>query len=187
MRFREPTTTNTTLNRLAARILFVPTLAWNLLRSRVLGQWQWWTLIEKGLYLGAIPLVGDARKFSSLGITGVVNFCEESEGPVAIYAELGIEQLRLPTIDFVPPTLANIQRGIEFINQHLQRGGGVYVHCKAGRARSATLVLCYLMTSKQLTAEAAQELISRKRPQVYRWICARPVVDEFAKTLKANR
>lgn len=44
-------------------------------------------------------------------------------------------------------------KGVEFINKFVAQksveGGGpqptVYVHCKAGRTRSATLVACYLM------------------------------------------
>lgn len=47
-----------------------------------------------------------------------------------------------------------LQRGVEFINQFQKNQSicdpikpkeTVYIHCKAGRTRSATLVGCYLM------------------------------------------
>ena len=38
-----------------------------------------------------------------------------------------------------------IQRGVAFIEEMNQNEKTVYVHCKAGRGRSTTLVACYLM------------------------------------------
>ena len=35
--------------------------------------------------------------------------------------------------------------GVAFIMEHSLKRNSVYVHCKAGRTRSATLVACYLM------------------------------------------
>lgn len=74
---------------------------------------------------------------------------------------LGIEFLQLATTDiFESPNQEKLYRGVEFINRFLpfskriaglkstkepENVGSVYVHCKAGRTRSATLVGCYLM------------------------------------------
>lgn len=74
---------------------------------------------------------------------------------------LGIEFLQLATTDiFESPNQEKLYRGVEFINrflplskrisqidssQYAENIGSVYVHCKAGRTRSATLVGCYLM------------------------------------------
>lgn len=74
---------------------------------------------------------------------------------------LGIEFLQLATTDiFESPCQEKLLKGVEFINQFLpiqnriknlttshspENNGTVYVHCKAGRTRSATLVGCYLM------------------------------------------
>lgn len=59
---------------------------------------------------------------------------------------LGVEQLRLGTVDLTGvPTLDNLHRGVEFILKHRERGNSVYVHCKAGRSRSATVVAAYLI------------------------------------------
>lgn len=58
----------------------------------------------------------------------------------------GVEQLRLSTVDLTGvPSLENLHRGVEFALQHREQGTGVYVHCKAGRSRSATLAAAYLI------------------------------------------
>lgn len=72
----------------------------------------------------------------------------------------GIEFLQLPTTDiFESPNQELLIKGVQFINGFLPIDkrisnleteprtnlGSVYIHCKAGRTRSATLVGCYLM------------------------------------------
>lgn len=58
----------------------------------------------------------------------------------------GVEQLRLSTVDLTGvPTLENLHRGVDFVLRHREQGSSVYVHCKAGRSRSATLVAAYLI------------------------------------------
>jgi len=58
----------------------------------------------------------------------------------------GVEFLQLSTTDiFETPCQEKLQQGVLFIDKFKKNGGSVYVHCKAGRTRSATLVGCYLM------------------------------------------
>ena len=45
-------------------------------------------------------------------------------------------------------------------------GGKTYVHCKAGRGRSTTLVLCYLIKYCGQVPEQAYMFVREKRPQV---------------------
>lgn len=71
-----------------------------------------------------------------------------------------VDFLQLATTDiFESPCQKKLRIGVEFINRYLPpnekiagipneksaNNGTVYVHCKAGRTRSATLVGCYLM------------------------------------------
>lgn len=43
------------------------------------------------------------------------------------------------------PTLANLRKGVQFALKYQSLGKSVYVHCKAGRSRSATMVAAYLI------------------------------------------
>ncbi|XP_058784942.1 phosphatidylglycerophosphate phosphatase PTPMT2-like, partial [Vicia villosa] len=45
-------------------------------------------------------------------------------------------------------------------------GKTTYVHCKAGRGRSTTIVLCYLVEYKHMTPTAALEYVRSRRPRV---------------------
>ena len=180
--FNEPSTRSRSLNWLIARALFYPTLGWNLLCSRLNPRRHWWNHVDANLIVGALPLASHVPGLKTAGVTGVLNMCEEYAGPLNAYAAAGIEQLRLPTIDFTPPELADIRRGVEFIDAHAQRGGRVYVHCKAGRARSATVALCWLVKARGLSLEAAQAKLLEARPQIYKWVYQRKVVKEYCGT-----
>ena len=169
---------------LVSRLIYWPTFWWNALLGRVLKRRNWWDEVNENLILGAVPLRQDVPQLAELGITGVVNTCDEYDGPQDLYAQYSIEQLWIPTVDFNPPSLESVTAGVAFIDRHIRGGGKVYVHCKAGRARSATVVLCYLMAHEGMTAEAAQQHLLDARPHVNPQLPSRQVVQDFAATLK---
>lgn len=55
---------------------------------------------------------------------------DEYEGPSEEYQRLGIEQLRLPTIDHSDVSVDDMIKAIKFIARHRSMGHGVYIHCK---------------------------------------------------------
>ncbi|MFQ5787887.1 MAG: dual specificity protein phosphatase family protein [Thermodesulfobacteriota bacterium] len=162
-----------------ARILFYPTLVFNMFLSRVIGIRNWWDQVDEYVILGALPTQSDIPKLKNMGIKAVLNVCEEHAGHKEAYFAAGIEQLRLPTIDYTMPSLKTVQRGVEFIDSCVARGQKVYVHCKAGRGRSAAIVLCWLMKSKKLSAQSAMEFLLSRRPHINNQIYKRKVVSEF--------
>ena len=165
---------------LFARTMYWPTFAWNVLLGRVLKVRHWWDRVDDCVILGAVPFRSDVPKLAAAGVRGVVNTCEEYAGPLREYAAAGIEQLYIPTTDFMPPSLDDVEKAVAFMNRFTSQGETVYVHCKAGRARSATVVLCWLVANRGLTPVAAQQLLLAKRPHVHRRLCERQVVQEFA-------
>ena len=171
------------MRRIIARLLFYPTLGWNLLLNRVRPDWDWYNRIDEHVLIGALPFDRTVTELHALGVRAVVNTCREYQGPCEAYEQLGIEQLHLPTVDFTPPSAADISRAVAFIDDHVARGHGVYVHCKAGRGRSATIVLCWLMAAKGISPEEAQQLLSSKRAQVLRSVFRRRVVRQFARQI----
>ncbi|MFT7639401.1 MAG: atypical dual specificity phosphatase [Pirellulaceae bacterium] len=168
-----------TLYRLYARTVFYPTLMWNMLLGRWIGVRRWWDRINSGIILGALPLRRDVVNMHKDGVRAVVNTCEEYAGPVKEYERHGIDQFRMPTIDFTHPKLEDVEAAVEFMKQNIDRGETVYVHCKAGRARSATVVLCYLIAYEGMTPEEGQKFLLEKRPHINPRLTQRPVVQEF--------
>lgn len=167
------------MNKHLSRLLFLPTLAWNVTLGRVIRIRHWWDRIDDVLILGAMPFAGDVQKLFNEKVRGVVNTCDEYAGPKAEYERLGVEQLRIPTIDFNPPQYEDIVSAIEFIESFANRGESVYVHCKAGRARSATVAICWLMKRYGMTPEEGQRLLLEKRPHVHKRLPEREVVQRF--------
>jgi atypical dual specificity phosphatase len=167
------------LKEYGASALFYPTLGWNFLLGRTFQVRRWWDEIDDHVLMGAFPFARDVPRLAEAGVRGVVNTCREYAGPVAAYQAAGIHQLHIPTVDFQPPRLEDILRAVDFIDDHVGRGQRVYVHCKAGRGRSATVVMCWLMAARGMTAEEAQAHLLLKRPHVLRTLYRRQVVKDF--------
>jgi atypical dual specificity phosphatase len=71
-------------------------------------------------------------------VGGVINLMDEWRGPTAAYEKLGIEQLYVPTVDHVEPSVGDMARAVAFIRRIRQTGQpGVFIHCKGGHGRSA--------------------------------------------------
>jgi len=99
------------------------------------------------VYLGCAPMaiLGHPSQLHELGVRGVVNMCDEYPGPIEAYRKLGIKQLRLPTADHFEPSLQALEEATRFIEAHRKRGEKVYVHCKAGHGRGASVAQGWLM------------------------------------------
>jgi len=171
------------LARLYAKAVFYPTLAWNCLLGRVLKVRNWWDPIDSHVIVGARPFARDVAAMAAAGVRAVVNTCEEYAGPIEQYEQYGIEQLWIPTTDFTHPTLADVEQAVEFVESHVKRDQTVYIHCKAGRARSATVALCWLMKYRGMSAAEAQAQLLKARPHINPHLTQRPVVQAFAKKL----
>jgi len=173
------------LSWLYARTIFYPTLGWNMLLGRWLKVRNWWDEVDDDIVLGAFPFARDVKQMAAIGVKGVVNTCEEYCGPTEDYAEHGIEQFRMPTVDFTHPSLEDVTAAVAFIESQVAKSHRVYIHCKAGRARSATVAICWLMKSRGVTKEEGQQILNKARPHINQHLCSRPVVIEFEALCRA--
>ena len=158
-----------------ARLSFLPTLAYNVILEKVTGR-AWWNRMDEKVVLGALPFRGEhAQKLiSEERIGAVVSMNEDYElryfsNQTAEWNELGVEFLQLATTDiFEAPSADKLKRGVDFINKITQEKpeSSIYVHCKAGRTRSATLVGCYLMDKYNMTPEQAVDYMKERRPHI---------------------
>jgi hypothetical protein len=97
------------------------------------------------------------------GITAIVDLRKEFDDAAAGIAPE--HYLYLPTIDNTPPSIEDLERGVEFIRQEIERGGIVYIHCGVGVGRAPTMAACYL-TSTGLSPAVAWATIRAVRPFV---------------------
>ncbi|KAK6947540.1 Dual specificity phosphatase, catalytic domain [Dillenia turbinata] len=152
-----------------ARALFYPTLVYNLLRNKLQPEFRWWDPIDNFLLLGAVPFPSDVIRLKELGVGGVVTLNEPYETlvPTSLYHDYGIDHLVIPTRDYLfAPSLNDISQAVDFIHRNASLGRTTYVHCKAGRGRSTTIVICYLVQHKQMTPDFAYQYVKSIRPRV---------------------
>uniref|UniRef100_A0A0D9V1A3 Uncharacterized protein n=1 Tax=Leersia perrieri TaxID=77586 RepID=A0A0D9V1A3_9ORYZ len=119
--------------------------------------------IHQGLYLGSVGAALNKDALKSLNITHIL-IVARSLNP-AFPAEFNykkIEVLDSPDIDLAK----HFDECFSFIDESISTGGNVLVHCFAGRSRSVTIVVAYLMKKHQMSLENALSLVRSKRPQV---------------------
>lgn len=152
-----------------ARALFYPTLLYNVVRNKIQTEFRWWDRVDQFILLGAVPFPTDVLHLKKLGVCGVVTLNESYETlvPTSLYHAHGIDHLVIPTRDYLfAPLSDDICKAVEFIHENASSGKTTYVHCKAGRGRSTTIVLCYLVKHKQMTPEVAYNYVKAIRPRV---------------------
>ncbi|GKU95605.1 hypothetical protein SLEP1_g8940 [Rubroshorea leprosula] len=165
-----------------ARALFYPTLLYNVVRNRIESEFRWWDRVDEFILLGAVPFPSDVPRLKEHGVLGVITLNEPYETlvPTSLYKSYGIEHLVIPTRDYYfAPSLTDICQAVNFIHRNASHGQTTYVHCKAGRGRSTTIVLCYLVQHKQMTPEAAYSYVKSIRPRVLLAPCQWQAVQEF--------
>lgn len=135
------------ISRVVSKALFWPTLPITI--SRRIGKWT--TVVDSTVVMGGAPFGGYPERLAKqFNVRGVINMCDEYSGPISSYKRLGIEQLRLPTVDHFEPSVEDLKKSVAFIQKHEHQGGRVYVHCKAGHGRSAAAVYAWLLYKEPL-------------------------------------
>lgn len=126
----------------------------------------WWAAVDKGVYVGAVPLVclGHVKQLHKCGVRAVINLQDEYTGPSRAYREFDIDQLYLPVIDHQEPTLDQLQEAVLYIQEQRAMNHSVYIHCKGGHGRSAAVAFCYLLLIRGWDLKTTQGyLLSRRK------------------------
>ncbi|KHJ82375.1 dual specificity phosphatase, catalytic domain protein, partial [Oesophagostomum dentatum] len=114
-------------------------------------------------FLGSQDVAGDLKVLETEGITHIVN-C--ATGVPNYYPKkfkyLHLEVLDLPWTDIIP----SFREVHNFMQDCVDEGGKVFVHCNAGISRAATFVISYMMAHHNMSLELAMATVKSARPKV---------------------
>jgi atypical dual specificity phosphatase len=119
------------------------------------------------LLAGAMPHAADhVRQLDREGVRSVINLCEEREywederaAVLAAYGAAGIVEHHLPVKDGATVPAAVIDAALR-----AAAGSTVYVHCRGGRERSATVAAALLSSSESISIDLALRRSMELRP-----------------------
>jgi predicted protein tyrosine phosphatase len=128
--------------------------------------------VHDNLVTGAYPLDrDDVRMLERLGADRVLNLTEDSEyGPGEREAvqdaldEAGIEERRLALTDYGGLSAAELEAAVQQVNEWLDQGHRVYLHCRAGWQRSAAVAAGVVAIRDQLDIDDALALVQQRKP-----------------------
>jgi hypothetical protein len=134
-----------------------------------------------GCYPGAKDTDQTGEKLAALldaGIHCIINLMEEYEtdwkgGTISPYEEemlrlarargSDIECVRMPVPETSIPTIAGMKLILNRIDQSVEDGKPVYVHCWGGKGRAGTVVGCYLVRHGMAMGKDALKMITELR------------------------
>lgn len=112
---------------------------------------HWFDEITPNIVLGALPLhehfdaIKNENVNSILSMVDAFELENETFDIIHGWQGTGLDHKHIETPDFIGVENHKIQEGVEFLEQQIQENKKVYVHCKAGRGRSASVVAAYLL------------------------------------------
>lgn len=128
--------------------------------------------VADDLLIGAYPQDrDDVAALLAAGVTRILNLVQDVEydaggrdACVAALADAGIEEHRVEIVDYGNLLPGHIELATRTGLQWLARGERVYVHCRAGMQRSATVAAAIVMVRDSLDAPEALERIRARKP-----------------------
>ncbi|ORZ03153.1 hypothetical protein BCR43DRAFT_482834 [Syncephalastrum racemosum] len=123
-------------------------------------------IIPGFLYVGPeIETPEQAGELHARRIRRVLNMAEECEDALLqdtmIYRKISArDTVEMKNIDWV------MMEAVGFIEDAKRKHEPIYVHCKAGKSRSVTAILAYLVTSERWTLKQAYRHVIKARPNM---------------------
>ncbi len=119
---------------------------------------DWWNRIDEHVVLGAIPLNEHLTPIKKLGVTHVITLLEGFETQKGVLHPVSSEQWeaegvihkQFETADFRGVPSSILQTAVQYMTEELKKNPNevFYLHCKAGRGRSASLAVAFKVAKK---------------------------------------
>ncbi|EPQ55836.1 phosphotyrosine protein phosphatases II [Gloeophyllum trabeum ATCC 11539] len=125
------------------------------------------TILPGFLYLGPeLTEEEHVQELKKLGVTRILNIAEECDDNLGLHLREKFEKyIRIPMRDTVEED--NITRGVREVCEYLDdarlHSAPTYVHCKAGKSRSVTAVMAYLIHANHWTLSRAYTFVVERR------------------------
>jgi atypical dual specificity phosphatase len=119
-------------------------------------------VVLPGLYMGSQDVAQDNDILKKHSVTHIL-----SVGTKAILLDETLCHMYIPVLD-LPETniISRLDECFAFIDDAVQNGGCVFVHCNAGISRSATVVIAYLMRKRCMSYQQAFLYLKERRSVV---------------------
>ena len=117
--------------------------------------------IRPGLFIGPVQSAYLDGELKTNGVDSVVNASgsQYTKRDAVRYLDLDWDD------DEGADILPALRKSFDFIQKALARGGAVLVHCHAGKSRSATICVAWLMASERLRMAEALTLVQGCHPR----------------------
>jgi atypical dual specificity phosphatase len=71
----------------------------------------------------------------------------------------------VPMKDHEVPGVESMERAVEFIEDRIDKGSAVLVHCLAGQGRTGCVLSAYLIRTRRIGAEEAMDALRKLKPE----------------------
>ena len=128
--------------------------------------------VGEDLVMGAYPQdAADVAELAAAGVTRIFNLVQDLEydpgaraACVAALAAAGIKERRVELVDYGSLQSVQIEDAAQTVLAWLSVGERVYVHCRAGWQRSATVVAAIVTLLEGVEPEQALEILRERKP-----------------------
>lgn len=131
------------------------------------------SIISPQLLAGRNPLTErDVEWLEDMGVTHDLDLREESEWlpprfGLAAVQRLGAHRQWLPVQDMGAPTPATLDQACRYLDEVLALPGSVvYVHCRAGRERTAAVLVAYFAKLYRMGYDETLTMLRKRRPSL---------------------